>query len=345
MSKLIPEGGIRVTDERKKQKGSKIYTSSDMNPIDLSMLRNGDVETENDFIEGAEPFTSIETSVSDKGKYDERNQLNDLTGREWVYFQNSVMITGYSTVSDDNLGHEIRKIHPSPKPPQLMRDLILFFTKKGGKVLDPFAGVGGSLIGASICDAERHAVGVELSSQYVDAYKRVCRKYQVKEQTMICDDARNILRHPEISETLFDLILTDPPYFDMLNREQNGAKKKLYGTNDPTPFSASPLDIGNLPRSEFFEALTNIVELSVSRLKPKKYLVVFCKDMQPDKASGELNLLHAEVARSLSVIPSISFVGMKIWHDQSNRLFPFGYPYKLVLNQMHQYILIFHKDT
>lgn len=307
--------------------------------------KNGHREIEDPFIEFSTQSLSDEFSFSDKGIYDPRNQLNDLTGREWLYFQNSVVITGYSTISGENLGHEIRKIHPSPKPPQLMRDIMSFFTKKGGYVLDPFAGVGGTLIGASICNGERHAVGIELSSMYVDVYQRVCKAHRLEQQLMICDDARNMLLHPEIAETMFDLILTDPPYFDLLNRKQNGTKKKLYGTNQPTPFSDSPLDIGNLSKSDFFEALSNIIELSLSRLKPNKYLVVFCKDMQPDKKSGELNLLHAEVAQRLSRIPSLTFVGMKIWHDQSNRLFPFGYPYKLVLNQMHQYILIFHKDA
>lgn len=280
----------------------------------------------------------------DRGIFDTRNTLNDLTGREWLFFQNSVMITGYSTTARENIGFELRKIHPSPKPPQLMQEIISFFTKKGGLILDPFAGVGGTLIGASLCAEPRRAVGIELEPAYIEAYKSVCAKHDIPLQTIICDDARRMLAHPEVAETMFDLVLTDPPYSDMLKREQNGQKKKLHGSNAPTPFTDSPLDIGNLDRASFLRALTDILALAVQCLKPGKHLVVFCKDLQPQRASRELNFLHAEVAQALMTIPSLAFVGMKIWHDQATSLYPFGYPYRLILNQMHQYILIFCKE-
>ena len=56
------------------------------------------------------------------------NKLNDLAGNEWSYFLRSVINTRYSTSGEEGYAHHIRKIHPSPKPPQLMRDIIKFFT-------------------------------------------------------------------------------------------------------------------------------------------------------------------------------------------------------------------------
>ena len=85
--------------------------------------------------------------MGERGVYDKRNTLNDLTGKEWVYFTNSVWITGYSPTAKENVGLKTRKIHPSPKPPALMKEIIEFFTKSDGKILDPFAGVGGTLLG------------------------------------------------------------------------------------------------------------------------------------------------------------------------------------------------------
>ena len=125
------------------------------------------------------------------GRLSERNTLNDLTGREWVYALNSIELTEgepdllggeqlndlseaqwaahqsplidtfYPTSGEQSHAHHIRKKHPSPKPPQLMKRLIEFFTKKDGWVLDPFAGVGGTLLACSM--AGRRGVGVELS--------------------------------------------------------------------------------------------------------------------------------------------------------------------------------------
>src|SRR5213080_4143783 len=103
-----------------------------------------------------------------------RNTLNELTGAEWLYFTKSVLTTAYPS----EYGHKLRKAHGANKPPQLMCQLIEFFTKPGGRVLDPFAGVGGTLIGASICKKPREAVGIEINSKWVDIYMQVIAESQ-----------------------------------------------------------------------------------------------------------------------------------------------------------------------
>ncbi len=45
-----------------------------------------------------------------------------------------------------------------------MARLIEFFTKSGEIVLDPFAGVGGTLLGAAIARGPRRALGIELDN-------------------------------------------------------------------------------------------------------------------------------------------------------------------------------------
>lgn len=280
--------------------------------------------------------------LGDRGTYDTRNELNELTGKEWIHFLSSVWVDSYPPTAGDDTAFDLRKVHPSPKPPKLMRDIILFFTKRNQWILDPFAGVGGTLLGASICELPRKGIGIEINQDYIETYKEACREMGVEPHTMICDDARNMLSYEEIKNRRFDLILADPPYSDMMNREKNGQKKKLYGKNNPTPFSENQAALGNLDYKEFLSELKSILEKSVSRLKPKKYLVVFCKDMQPKENNP--NLIHADVVNKLIEIPNLRYRGMRIWHDQSQDLYPFGYPYAFVMNQMHQYILIFRKE-
>lgn len=278
-----------------------------------------------------------------RGIYDKRNKLNELTGKEWIYFLNSVWITAYPPVAGKKTAFDLRKIHPSPKPPELMRDIILFFTKRHNKILDPFAGVAGTLIGASMHSPLRYAVGIEINKNYVNAYKKVCKVTGIKEQKIICDDARNMLTHKEINGTMFDLLLTDPPYWNLMNRPKNGQKKKLYGKNDPTPFSENSNDLANLTYDEYLSEFRKIIEIAVSRLKSKKYVVVFCKDLQPKYNNS--HLLHADFINELQKIPALNYKGMRIWHDQATDLYPFGYPYAFVMNIMHQYILVFRKEN
>jgi DNA modification methylase len=270
-----------------------------------------------------------------------RNRLNELTGKEWTYFLNSVWITAYPPIADQ-LGFDLRKIHPSPKPPLLMKDIIAFFTKRNDWILDPFAGVGGTLLGASLSKPKRNAIGIDINPIYVKTYKRVCSQQDLRPHQMICADSSDLLDLDEIKKRKFDLILTDPPYSDLMSRPKNGHKKKLYGRSDPTPYSLSKNDIGNLTYSDFLIKLQDILEKAVSRLRDRKYLVVFCRDLQPTKENPFL--LHADMIKTITAIPNIYYKGMRIWHDQAADLYPFGYPYAFVMNQMHQYILVFRKE-
>lgn len=280
--------------------------------------------------------------MGERGVYDKRNTLNDLTGKEWVYFTNSVWITGFSPTAKENMGLKYRKIHPSPKPPALMRDIIEFFTKSDGIILDPFCGVGGTLLGAAMAGGDRKAVGIELEQKYIDAYHQVCQEEIIDEFPMIHDDSRNMLNHPEIADTVFDLIIADPPYSDMMSKERTGQRKKLYNDSSPRPYTSDTADLGNMAFEDFLVSLRNIMQLCFSRLKDRGYMVVFCKDFQPQP--GNPNLLHADVINELGKIDGLVYRGMRIWHDQAMSLFPFGYPYSFVMNQIHQYILIFRKE-
>jgi DNA modification methylase len=277
------------------------------------------------------------------GRQDPRNMLNDLSGAEWVFFLNSVEATAYPTRGPGSFAHDLRKIHPSPKPPQLMSKIIQFFSKKGGWVLDPFMGVGGTLLGAALC--ERHAAGIDLDERYIEAYTQVCTREHLAPQVTIHGDARAVAALVRAQPGLpaqFDLLLTDPPYGNMLAREQTGEKKKRTGQSDPTPFTDQAADLGNLPLAEFLAALREVIASSLALLKPKGYCIVFCKDIQPTPAHH--NMLHADVVEELLKIEGLAFKGYKIWYDKTPNLYPFGYPFSFVANQLHQYILIFRKE-
>src|SRR5690349_4864270 len=100
------------------------------------------------------------------------NELNELPGEEWLYFTKSVWSTAYPS----ELGHAARRAHGANKPPRLMARLIEFFSKPGELVVDPFAGVGGTLLGAAICRGPRRALGIELDPRWVAVYERVVRE-------------------------------------------------------------------------------------------------------------------------------------------------------------------------
>jgi DNA modification methylase len=288
------------------------------------------------------------------------NSLNNLTGKEWIFNTNSIesifsseeerdlnrflvelIETRFSTKGNESYGFSLRKIHPTPKPPQLMERLINFFSKKDELVFDPFCGVGGTLIGASL--SNRKAIGIDLNNEYLDVYKKVCKTLNIKTQKVYNFDSNNLNEIKSLKNVEFDLILTDPPFGNMMTRQKTGESKRKNSKSDPTPFSNFSNDIGNLHLDEYLIKLKEILTQSVSKLKNKRYLLVFIKDFQPKKEYH--GMLHFDVMNIINQIDTIEYKGMKIWYDKSINLFPYGYPYAYVGNQLHQYILIFRKEN
>lgn len=291
------------------------------------------------FVEGS----NISIEISDGRRFCLNNKINDLPGSEWTKQICSVINTRYFTRGENSYAHHIRKVHPTPKPPQLMRELIEFFTKENEIVFDYFMGVGGSLLGASLCG--RRAIGIDLNQTYIDTYKLAAENLGLPIQPCLCGDSNALLSNKETMNGLLGteqvgMILIDPPYANMMSKEKTGADILVYGKS-ATPFTNYDVDLGNVDSKEFIPRLKTIIEKSLPYLKPKGYLVVFCKDMQPKKK--ETNLLHAQIIDALNEIPKLYYRGMKIWADQTIKLFPYGYPFDFVANQIHQYILIFRK--
>lgn len=282
--------------------------------------------------------------LADGRKYQLNNTLNHMSGGEWTYFINSVINTTYKIFGKDSFAHKIRKIHPTPKPPQLMSDIIQFFTKENELVFDYFMGVGGTLLGAGV--SGRRAIGIDLESKYIEAYKSAAKELNIPEFKCIVGDCLEILSDKKEMNNLLDgeeisLVLLDPPYGNMMSRKKTGADIRLYG-NVATPFTNSDKDFGNFEIDCFFDSLKESVEKILPYVKKKGHVVIFIKDLQPN--GKYTNLFHAEIIHKLNEITNLNYKGLKIWADQTVKLFPYGYPFSFVANQIHQYILIFRKE-
>ena len=280
----------------------------------------------------------------DGEKYQINNPLNNLSGGDWLNFTTSVFSTFYTTNGKDSYAHDIRKIHPSPKPPQLMKEIIEFFTKENELVFDYFMGVGGSLLGAGLCN--RNAIGIDLNEKYIEAYKNAAKEIGVDIFSTKCGDCLEILNNEKEMKSLLrdeqiSLVLIDPPYANMMSKEKTGGDIAVYG-NKATPFTNDERDFGNLNQTVFFDSLKQSLELVLPYIKKHGYIVIFIKDLQPNKKV--LNLLHADIIKKINEIPNLNYKGLRIWADRSAKLFPYGYPFSFVANQIHQYILVFRKE-
>lgn len=69
---------------------------------------------------------------------------------------------------------ELLKEHATPKPTDLLQDAILDVTTRGGIVVDPFGGIGSTMVAAHA--AERRGYLIEIEPRYVDVAIRRIRK-------------------------------------------------------------------------------------------------------------------------------------------------------------------------
>jgi DNA modification methylase len=271
--------------------------------------------------------------------YDPRNKLNDLSSKEWTYALGSVLMTRYPARGAASMAHPLRKAHPSPKPPQLMVELLRFFTKKNGRVLDPFCGAGSSLIACAL--EERHGEGLDLAPTYAQLYHDVANYLQLPPLPYHIADACDPQSYARFGEQPFDFVIADPPYSSMLARQRTGHRYKK-GNDAATPFSDDVADLGNMPVEQFFPALITALTNCMQVLRHHGHMAVFIKDLQP--TATHHNMLHADVVNAMAAIPQLRFRGYRIWHDANINHFPFGYPHTFVANQTHQFILIFRKE-
>jgi DNA modification methylase len=271
-----------------------------------------------------------------RGFYSARNRLNELTGKEWVYWSKSVINRPYPP----SLQHRLRSRHGGQKPPELCADLIRLFTKSGGRVLDPFAGVGGTLLGAALCG--RQALGIELNPEWVGIYRQVCALEGLAEQRLVCGDSREKLGELAAEGLRFDLLLTDVPYWRMDKaRRSTGAFKRVGQAQRPR--RASKLQAFNdlEPRSkeEWLAGLQAVFGAALGLLEPRAYLAVFIGDMYHD---GRFHFLSAELAGALERL-GLTLKADLIWYDVSKSLHVYGYQYEFIPSMIHQSILVFRK--
>ena len=264
------------------------------------------------------------------------NKLNALAGNEWLFFTKSVLRTSYGR----GLGHDLRRQHGANKPPQLMQHIIEFFTKPGGTVLDPFCGVGGTLLGAAL--SGRKATGIELSPQWLDIYRQVCAREGIEPQEALEGDCIEVLPRLAAEGRVFDHIATDPPYSIALEKTMcDGTYDIQHRRTDFESFGDHDADLRNLGSFDaFYDAIERAFALTFPVLRPGGYLAVIIRDSyQGGRYIPATYHIAERIERRGYVLK-----GIKVWYGTGARIRPYGYPNAYVPNIVHQNIVIFRKE-
>lgn len=294
-----------------------------------------------------EETTKIVEEPTSRKPVDKRNTLNDLNGTEWLPETKS-----FSYQKGLGAKHpfaQIERQHPAPFSYQDISHLVLFFTKRGMRVLDPFGGVGSTAKACAING--RICTSIELQKHWNDlAIYRLnyeVEKGEAAKHQFIQGDCRSVLKTFEDSS--FDFMVTSPPYWGILNKKADyKVKKERLANNLATNYSDNDEnDLANIKSyDEFVDILVDDVFLQCARvLKPKKYMCIIVSDLRnkSEYISFHSDLIQKMNHREISDGYKITLQGIKILLQNHKGLLPYGYPFAYVENIHHQYILIFRK--
>ena len=161
--------------------------------------------------------------------------------------------------------------------PVLAEILLHWYSPKGGKVIDPFAG--GSVRGLISSFVGREYHGVDLSQDQIEANKENFEKVKnntdvfgqpLKKPNWKCGDSTDIDKH--IKEDKFDMLLTCPPYFDL---EQ---------------YSDDPRDISNMTYEEFLQTYETILHKAIAKVKDNGFIAIVVGEVR-DKNGNYRNFI------------------------------------------------------
>ncbi|MBS7270567.1 MAG: site-specific DNA-methyltransferase [Candidatus Freyarchaeota archaeon] len=247
-------------------------------------------------------------------------------------------------------GRDVRdkNVHPAVFPIALPAHFIKLLTHEGELVLDPFVGIGTTLVAAQ--DLNRNAVGFDLNEEYVEIAKRRLAQSRLgsrAQQVAIVDDARNIPEYLE--ENTVSLCITSPPYANMLNRPRlNKSVRGDLRNNDQylkvQQYSDDPRDLGTMNHEDYAKALEEIYSGILPIMRPKAHCIVNINDVW---WNNRRHLTHIYVIEALQRA-GFEFRNTFIWdkRDLVNNVGIFGWPNNFIsLGATMEYILDFWRPA
>lgn len=278
--------------------------------------------------------------MNENGKYDKRNKLNDLTGKEWIKLTKSYWIS--EKCKEDKFAYN----HPAPFMVKDIEKLITMFTKSGNNVLDPFVGSGTTLIASG--NTHRIGYGIDLSEEYI----ALCEERIKSKNLQIGRDCYlfqgdSLKQLNKFTDEFFDYIVTSPPYHNILKntasgiRSDNSEKGYRNGTRQGIEYySDKKSDLGNQETfEEFLMLLKKIMRKAYKKLKPGKYCSIIISDFTVNKKEVCVQSYIVNMMESIG----FDFVGTIVLLQDNKPLYPFGYPYAYKINHHHQNIINFRK--
>lgn len=283
-----------------------------------------------------------------------------MTAKDWIKAQIGVWQSDFDDKEFQQVmeffyeARDVRDktVHPAVFPINLAKRIIELFSHKGELVLDPFLGIGTTLLAAR--DLERNAVGFDINQKYTDYTKQRLEQVSLGDgykQLSIPDDARNITDYLE-PETI-RLVFTSPPYANLLNRPRlNKSRRGDLRANHQylkvEQYSQDARDLGILKVDKYADELKEIYRKILPLMKPKAHSIINVPDVwSSDVPGGRRIPIHIYVYHAM-IDAGFELRNTIIWDRTNivNKIGIFGWPSNFItMGTTFEYLLDFWKPA
>ncbi len=203
-----------------------------------------------------------------KTKKRRQNPINDLDLENWKSLTEIWTDSLWLIPSRDRSGAHTAEYHGNFVP-QIPRQVIQRYTKKGDVVLDAFLGSGTTLIESQRLG--RHGIGIELLPEVAEKAKARIESepdtHGVQNHIIIGDSASADIKEKinialsHIGKDAVDLVVLHPPYHDIIQ------------------FSDNPNDLSNKQTVEAFcDGFGQVIENTTEALRAERFLIIVIGD-------------------------------------------------------------------
>ncbi|NJL06441.1 MAG: site-specific DNA-methyltransferase [Chloroflexaceae bacterium] len=261
-----------------------------------------------------------------------RRRANDLDGKAWTRYSISIWSDIEKTAEERALKH------PAMFPAALAERLITIFTNRSQVVVfDPFAGVGSTIVAAQRLG--KHGIGIELNPAFAELARTRCTQptlFTDQQGTATIHTANALHTATILAAQSVDLVVTSPPYWNILNQKRTADYKAI------RTYSDTDTDLGNIADyDEFLQQLQRVFAGVYDVLQRGGYCCVVVMDI---RRKHRFYPFHSDVA---DVMQALGFIydDLIIWdrRHEYNNMRPLGYPSVFRVNKAHEFILIFQK--
>lgn len=150
--------------------------------------------------------------------------------------------------------------------PLLCEIMYKWFSNEGDTILDPFAG--GSVRGIVAASINRIYTGIDLSQEQVDAnkaqFKDVTDRYWIEYlPKWFCADSEAYLSKEVYTDTIYDMVFTCPPYYNLERYTKNEA------------------DLSNMPSyKDFLNKYATILKYASMMLANERFFVIVVSEIR-----------------------------------------------------------------